>query len=59
MEVANSPTAESAPAVTTAASSPQRPECSGGAYGAYLHNSGPPVGKSVLAVLCPPSVFLS
>ena len=48
---ASFPALESAPTVTTTAPSPQGPGCSGGgAIG--LHSSGPPGGKSVLAILC-------
>ena len=57
MLAASSPALESAPAVTTAAPSPQGPGCSGGG-GADLQSLGPP-GRSVLAVLYPPGLRLS
>ena len=55
---ASSPALESAPAVTTAAPSRQGPGCSG-VGSANLHSLGPPSGRSVLAVLCPPGLCLS
>ena len=56
MVAASSLALESAPAVTTAVSQ------SSGVWmlwGAKLHSSGPPNGRSVLAVLCPPGLHVS
>ena len=55
--VASSPALESAPAVTTSDLSLQGPGCSRG-RATDLHSSGSLGGRSVLAVLCPPSLFL-
>ena len=58
MVAVSSPALESAATVTTTAPSQQGPECSG-VRGSNLHSSGPPGGRSVLAVLGPPGLCLS